>query len=80
MLIGRLSEFIINKYQTAADQFWPTDWQTDTISDWPTADHVRHFAATAFYRAMLCMRGICHGPVSVRLFVRLSVCHKSVFY
>ena len=29
-----------------------------------------------FYRAMLCIRGICHGPVSVRP----SVCHKSVFY
>jgi len=28
-----------------------------------------------FYRAMLCIRGICHGPVSVCP----SVCHKSVF-
>jgi len=25
---------IINKYQTAVDQFWLTDWQTDAISDW----------------------------------------------
>ena len=29
-----------------------------------------------FYRAMLCIRGPSHGPVSVRLSVR----HKSVFY
>ena len=28
--------------------------------------------ATTFYRAMLCIRGTSHGPV--------SVCHKSVFY
>ena len=26
-----------------------------------------------FYRAMLCIRGTSHGPVSVRLSVRLSV-------
>jgi len=40
----------INKYQIAVDQFWlrPTDWQTDAISDWPTADHVRQFSTTAF--------------------------------
>jgi len=31
-----------------------------------------------FYRAMLCIRGTSHGPVSVR--VRPSVCHKSEFY
>jgi len=31
-----------------------------------------------FYRAMLCIRGTSHGPVSVS--VRLSVCHKSEFY
>ena len=30
----------------------------------------------SFYRAMLCIRGTSHGPVSVRLSVR----HKSVFY
>ena len=28
--------------------FLITDWQTDTIRDWPTADHVRHFVATSF--------------------------------
>ena len=37
-----------------------------------------------FYRAMLCIRGTSHDPVTVRLSVRLSVClsvrHKSVFY
>jgi len=30
------------------------------------------------YRAMLCIRGTSHGPVSVS--VCLSVCHKSEFY
>jgi len=30
------------------DQFWLTEQQTDAVRDWPTADHVRHFAATAF--------------------------------
>jgi len=29
---------------------------------------------------MLCIRGTSHGPVSVCLFVGLSVRHKSVFY
>ena len=33
-----------------------------------------------FYRAMLCIRGTSHGPVSICLSVCLSVCHKSVFY
>ena len=31
-----------------------------------------------FYRAMLCIRGTSHGPVSVC--VCLCVCHKSEFY
>jgi len=33
-----------------------------------------------FYRAMLCIRGTSHGPVSVCVCVRLSVSHKSEFY
>jgi len=47
MLIGRLvwvnCQEISNCYRPVL-----TYWQTDAISDWPTADHVRHFAATAF--------------------------------
>ena len=39
---------------------------------------------TGFYRAMLCIRGTSHGPVSVRPSVCMSVCpsvrYKSVFY
>jgi len=43
---------------------------------------------SGFYRAMLCIRGTSHGPVTVCLSVRLSVCpsvclsvrYKSVFY
>ena len=33
-----------------------------------------------FYRAMLCIRGTRHGPVSVCLSVSVSVCYKSEFY
>jgi len=35
MLIGRLTEFIINKYQTAVDQFWltETDWRRQWLTD-----------------------------------------------
>jgi len=35
-----------------------------------------------FYRAMLCIRGTSHGPVSVSVCLCLcpSVCHKPVFY
>jgi len=33
-----------------------------------------------FYRAMLCIRGTSHGPVSVCLSVRVRICHKSEFY
>ena len=36
-------------YRTALDQYWLRPyWQTDAISDWPTAEHARHFAATFF--------------------------------
>ena len=29
----QMSELIINKYQTAVNQFWLADWQTDAISN-----------------------------------------------
>ena len=37
---------------------------------------------SVFYRAMLCIRGTSHGPVSlcVCLSVSVCVCHKSEFY
>jgi len=38
--------------------FWLTDWQTDAISDWPTADHVCHFAATFFAAAVVYSRSL----------------------
>jgi len=38
------------------------------------------FFKNNFYRAMLCILGTSHGPVSVCLSVSVSVCHKSVFY
>ena len=37
-----------------------------------------HWNITSFYRAMLCIRGTSHGPVSVCLW--LFVCHNSKFY
>ena len=52
----------------------------------PEGDTVQYYTHNIkhFYRAMLCIRGTSHGPVSVRLSVCLSVClsvrHKSVFY
>jgi len=48
MSIGRLYDLSINKYQTSVNQLWLTYWQTGAISDWPSADHFWHFAATTF--------------------------------
>ena len=51
------------KYQTAVEQFWLSDWQTDAISDCPTVDHARHFAAASFSSSQqLCTvcSGICN--------------------
>jgi len=39
--------------------------------------HARRVENDDFYRAMLCIRGTSHGPVSVRLSVRLSVTSRS---
>jgi len=51
--------------------------QTFTVT---FTEHIRFyflvFLFYTFYRAMLCIRGTSHGPVSIRLSVR----HKSVFY
>ena len=41
-------------------------------------EHQAHLSDCNFYRAMLCIRGTSHGPVSVC--VCPSVCHKSEFY
>jgi len=40
------------------DQFLLTDWQTDAISDRLTADHVWHFAATAFLCCVSCVQRV----------------------
>ena len=42
----------------------------------------RRIFLNPFYRAMLCIRGTSHGPVSVCLCpsVSVRVCHKSEFY
>ena len=55
---------------------------TSTTDDpWPRFHDPTHPTRSSFfYRAMLCIRGTSHGPVSVRPSVRLSVRHKSVFY
>jgi len=43
------------------------------------AEKLREVDSLCFYRAMLCIRGTSHGPVSVCVCVCvcLSVCHKS---
>jgi len=35
-----------------------TYWQTDAVNDWLTADHVRHFTATAFLCCGSCVRWV----------------------
>ena len=48
MLIGRLVWVNCQEISNCCRPvltYWLTDW---CLSDWPTADHVRHFAATAF--------------------------------
>ena len=40
----------------------------------PTSSPISSYIVICFYRAMLCIRGTSHGPVSVRLSVCLSVC------
>jgi len=64
--------------------------RTLTTHDWGTVIHrkantsygptVYKFEGSSFYRAMPCIRGTSHGPVSVCLSVSVSVCHKPVFY
>ena len=44
MLIGRLVRVNYQEISNCCiDQFWLTDWQTDAISDWPTAILLRQF-------------------------------------
>ena len=61
----------------------PNESEMDTLIDAPIQMSCcsltyKVFVNTHFYRAMLCIRGTSHGPVSVS--VCLSVCHKSEFY
>ena len=62
------------------DGVWGWQWhQLDHMQTICTSLLTENHASTSplsFYRAMLCIRGTSHGPVSVRLSVR----HKSVFY
>jgi len=46
------------------------------ITSSPRAVDIVKYPWSSFYRAMLCIHGTSHGPVSVCL----SVCHKSEFY
>ena len=58
-------------------------WQgRDIAIMWQLFHTALSSVASHFYRAMLCIRGTSHGPVSVSVSVcvRLSVCHKSKFY
>ena len=60
------------------DMTYPTEPVTDVF----IMSYVRQIKTTLFpfYRAMLCIRGTRHGPVSVCPSVCPSVSHKSVFY
>jgi len=58
MLIGRLMWVYFQQISNCCRLVWLTDWQTDTISYWPTADHVRHFAATAFLCCGSCVQWV----------------------
>jgi len=53
-----VSLFSANIKLRSVDQFWLTDWQTDAISNWPTADHVWHFAATSFLCCVSCVQWV----------------------
>ena len=52
--------------------------QSNTAVDWSKNAFSVYIQRLSFYRAMLCIRGTSHGPVSVRPCP--SVCHKSEFY
>ena len=48
VLIDKINVSLLSRnILTALDQFWFNNWQTDTSSNWPTADHVWYFAATS---------------------------------
>jgi len=81
----RVSKTITQKYQTAVDQFWLTDWQTYAISEWSTADHVRQLLQRPL-RICVCVKtkrfvwiffiniSICPSVcLSVRFFVAATV-------
>ena len=55
---GRLMWVNYQEISIAVDQFWLTDWQTEAVSDWPTSDHVRHFAETAFLCCSSCVQWV----------------------
>ena len=57
-VISRLMWVNYQELSTAVDQFWLTDWHTEAVSDLPTADHVRHFAATAFLCCSSCVQWV----------------------
>jgi len=69
MLIHRLIRVFLSKISNCCRPV-SIYWQTDAISDWLTADHVRHFAATSFsLLQQLCTVG--HGTFYMAV---VSIC------
>ena len=56
VLIGSLMWVNYQEISTAVDQFWLYNFEA--VSDWPTADHVRYFAATAFLCCSSCVQWV----------------------
>ena len=52
--------------------YWILKWRL--YITWPFLD--LHLSLSCFYRAMLCIRGTSHGPVSVRLSAQVGVLLK----
>ena len=55
--VNRQINVSIKKYQTAIDQFWLIDWQTDAVSDLPSADHVIILPRQLFFVAAVVSSG-----------------------
>ena len=72
-LITIISFHINQSLFVANEQASATTYELERRAN-DTSEHIR------FYRAMLCIRGTSHGPVSVCPSVRPSFRHRSEFY
>ena len=70
---------IITHYKTNTQQLLP-DWRR--VTPWTVIDSSGHnrCLSSRFYRAMYCIRGTSHRPLSVCVRLSVCVCSKSEFY